>query len=108
MAEPVSITIIATVGAVCTIGGFLARYIYDKTTEEPKKVEENKMGNVIVTNIKEAVEVEDHQHVVVGLYIIIGLLTLMIGIYFVQKYIKSVERRTLRRAISTNNTIDAV
>lgn len=108
MVEPVSISLVVGTGALCTAGGFLVRYIYDKATEEPKKIEENKMGNVIVTNIKEAVEVEDHQHVVIGLYMIVAILILMIAIYFVQKSIKSIKKRTLRRAISTNNALTDV
>lgn len=107
--EPVSITAVVVISLGCTAVGFLSRYFYDKASEEPKIVkEENKMGNVIVTNIKEAVEVEDHGHVVIGLYSIVGLLILMIAIYIVQKYVKSIEKRTLRRALASNNDIDVV
>lgn len=109
MVEPVLITVVAAIAAGCTAAGFLARYFYDKASEEPKvSTEENKMGNVIVTNIKEAVEVEDHDHVVFGLYIIVGLLVLMITIYVIQKYIRAVERRTLRRALGNNNALETV
>lgn len=109
MVEPVSISVVFGIGAVRTGVGFLARYIYDKATEEPhKNVEENKMGNVIVTNIKEAVEVEDHHHVIIGIYIIAALLVLMIIGYFLQQYIKSIERRTLRRALRSSNELENV
>lgn len=109
MAEPVSITVLVAVSLGCTAVGFLSRYFYDKASEEPKIVkEENKMGNVIVTNIKEAVEVEDHDHVVIGLYLIVGLLILMFATYIIQKYVKSIKRRTLRRALASNNELDDV
>lgn len=109
MVEPVSITVVAAIGATCTAAGFLIRFLYDKATAEPKVIkDENKMGNVIVTNIKEAVEVEDHDHVVFGLYLIAGLLMLMIAIYFVQKYVKSIKKRTLRRAIQSKNQLETI
>lgn len=107
--EPISLTAVVAISLGCTAVGFLTRYFYDKSTEEPKiEKEENKMGNVIVTNIKEAVEVEDHDHVVIGLYIIVGLLILMIAIYLVQKYVTSIKKRTLRRALASSNELEAV
>lgn len=101
--EPVSITVVAVIGATCTVVGFLSRYIYDKTTEEPKITkEENKMNNVIVANIKEAVQVEDHSLLIVGVYVIVALLMLMIVGLIAQYYGRRIKKRTLRRIMAGN------
>lgn len=103
MVEPVSISVVAVIGAACTAVGFFAKYIYDKATQEPKIIkEENKMNNVIVANIKEAVQVEDHSYLIVGVYLIVGLLMLIIAGLIAQYYGRRIKKRTLRRVMAGN------
>lgn len=101
--EPITISAILIFGAVCSISG----YFYGRPGEKPAVKEENKMGIVIVTNIKEAVEVENHDQVVIGVYLIVGLLTSMIIIFFVHHFAKSIKKHTLRRVITNGNELTA-
>lgn len=90
---PVSITVAALVGATCTAVGFLSRYIYDKMSEQPKIIKEEKMNNVIVANIKEAVQV--------------GLMLLMIAGLIAQYYGRRIKKRTILRVMAGNEIQNA-
>lgn len=108
MVEPVSISVVAVIGATCTAVGFFARYLYEKATVEPKIVkEESKMNNVIVANIKEAVQVEDHSYLIFGVFLIAGLLLLIIGGLLAKHYGKRIKKRTSRRVLAGNELQNA-
>lgn len=103
MVEPVSICVVALIGVSCTVVGFFTRYFYEKATEEPQIIkEENKMNNVIVANIKEAVQVEDHSFLILGVYLIVGLLVLIIAGLTAQYFARRIKKRTLRRVLTGN------
>lgn len=106
--EPVSLTVVAFIGVGCAAVGFFSRYFYDKANEEPKIVkEESKMNNVIVANIKEAVQVEDHAYLIVGVYLIVGLLIVIIAGLIAQYFAKRIKKRTLRRVLAGNELRNA-
>lgn len=97
MVEPVSLVIVS----VIAIGGFIGGYFVSKAAN-PQKVENNadQLHNVVVQNIKDTVQVQDHPMLIIGVFIIIALLSLIIVVLFVQLCARRIKKRTLRRVLS--------
>lgn len=102
MVEPVTLVVLGIVA----IGSFISGYYYNKPAEiQQIPRDPNEMHNVVIQNIKDTVQVEDHSYLIVGVYVIIGLLVLIIAGLIAQYYTKKIKKRTLRRVLNSGNEL---